>query len=120
MLTLICGVGRAGKTTYSKHFKNVIHLDNYFPPSKRYEFVNKKLQNIEDNDIVVEGIYNTSQLRIKLLNSYQGINKKCIWLNTSKDLVQERLKKIYIPLFKEHMFFEPPLYNQGWDEIIII
>ena len=120
MLILICGVGRAGKTTYSRFFNNVIHLDKCGLPYKRYENVNNILKKIK-TDVVVEGVYERKILRKNLLNSYFNKDTKiCIWLNTPEDIIKERLKKIYVPFIKQHMNFDSPTLDQGWDQIVII
>lgn len=111
MLTLICGLPRAGKTTYSEQFENVIHLDT----SGAYHGVINRLKR-KSGDIVVEGVYRLSQERKRLIQAYNGKGFKCIWLNTPDEVRQSRHgwdKWCDRP-------FEPPTYDEGWDEIIII
>lgn len=117
MITLICGVGRAGKTTYSQSFGKVIHLDSMGTIPQR--FVNV-INALTDEDVIVEGVYETSTLRAELLQAYKGKGSVCIWLDTPEPLVRERLKKDGIPISHKHFDFEPPTLSEGWDEIIII
>ena len=119
MITLICGVGCAGKTTFSKAFDPVIHLDEVGLPWERYSKVNEKVAEIND-DVVVEGIYNHTELRVELLKAYGGDGSKCIWLDPPKHILEEHAKKRHIHMTKHHMNFEPPTLDEGWDEIIII
>lgn len=111
MFTLICGHPRAGKTTYSNRYENVIHLDT----DGLYRGVLQKVKRSSDS-IVVEGVYNWRSQRIELLGAYNGKGKKmCIWLDTPKCIRQERTKA------KVHdLPFEPPTYAEGWDEIVIM
>lgn len=117
MIILICGVGRAGKTTYSQTFRNVLHLDGMGRKPQRFENV---INALTDEDVTVEGIYETSALRAELLQAYKGKGSKCIWLDTPESLVRERLRKDGIPISHRHFDFEPPTLDEGWDEIIII
>ena len=114
-LTLICGRSRAGKTTYAKRYDNVIHLDSHGRLSQSYPRVLTKLG---DGDVVVEGIYDTAELRTELLNAYKGQGKRvCIWLDTPLDVIKSRF--FHVP--SKHPYpFEPPTYSEGWDEIIVI
>lgn len=119
MITLICGVGCAGKTTLSKRFENVIHLDDIGLPWERYAKVNTMVAQIFD-DVVVEGIYDNADLRSELVKAYRGDSARCIWLNPSRHIVEKQGEKRRVPITKMHMNFEPPTYDEGWDEIIII
>lgn len=117
LITLICGRSRAGKSTYSKQYHNVLHLDSYGRPPESYQ---KILPKIDSNaDIIVEGIYDTAELRRQLLQAYQGPGDRiCIWLDTPPDVIAERFGR-FLP--KKHPYpFEPPTYNEGWDLITII
>lgn len=117
MIILICGVGRAGKTTYSQSFENVLHSDGMGRKPQRFRNV---INALTDGDVIVEGIYETATLRAELLQAYKGKGSRCIWLDISEQLVKERLKKDGIPMSCNHFFFEPPTLDEGWDEIIII
>ena len=116
MLTLICGVSRAGKTTFSKQFDDVIHLDEYGTILERYENVNKIVS--EREDAIVEGVYDHVPLRLALLEAYKGEKRICIFLNPTEEEIKSR------PWAKRHGYrmppFEPPTYSEGWDEIIVI
>lgn len=72
----------------------------------------------QDN-IVIEGIYNTAELRKSLADAYTG-EKRCIWLDTPTDIVKDRMLMLNTPMHKHHFDFEPPTTVEGWDEIIII
>lgn len=111
MITLICGHSRAGKTTYSKQFDNVIHLDDSYSTQN----VLQKVSRIT-GDVIVEGIYYRPQQRQELINVYKGDGSRCICLDTSKEVREERLgRKI-----KHDYPFLIPTLEEGWDEIIII
>lgn len=118
MLTLICGVGRAGKTTYSQRFDNVIHLDEMGVTPERYRNVLNAIKDRTD-DIVIEGIYKRSTQRKDLVNAYKGATK-CIWLHTPEHIVRQRMYESGYPITPHHMTFEAPDYSEGWDEIIEI
>lgn len=111
MLTLICGHPRAGKTTYSKRFDNVIHLDEVHSTQK----VIQKIRTIS-GDVVVEGIYYRPTERRELIKAYKGNRTRCICLNTSKEVREQR----YGHRIKHDYPFLLPTYEEGWDEIIIM
>ena len=111
MLILICGLPRAGKTTYSERFDEVIHLDT----SGAYQGVLRRLKH-KDGDVIVEGVYRLIKERENLIRAYNGTVFKCIWLETPDEVRQSRRgwdKWCDRP-------FEPPTLDEGWDEIIII
>lgn len=110
-LTLICGLPRAGKTTYSQKYENVIHLDS----SGAYLGVEKRV-NHKYGDIIVEGVYAKRGQRERLIAACNADNFKCIWLNTPDKIRHSRKgwdKYCDYP-------FDPPTFDEGWDEIIII
>lgn len=122
MLTLICGIPNAGKTTYSKNFENVIHLDEIqstqFSPTREIELLLKGVE----GDVCVEGVYCSARSRKKLLESYEGKGTTCIWLDTSIDVCvsrEDRNRSTVLVRNCAHVF-EPPTYEEGWDEIIVI
>lgn len=111
MLTLICGHPRAGKTTYSKRFDSVIHLDDTHSTRK----VLQKVVRIT-GDVVVEGIYYNPKERRELLNAYRGQGSRCICLDTPKEVREER----YGHKIRHDHPFLIPTFDEGWDEIIVI
>ena len=117
-MILICGVGRSGKTTYSRRYSTVVHLDALGHIPERYERANAIVSDSED--IVVEGIYGLADQRQKLLEAYHGKEKRCIWLDTPRSEVEERMRKDGIPVSTNHFDFEPPTYDEGWDEIWVV
>lgn len=118
MIKLVCGRCRAGKTTFCKQFKDVIHLDNYGRHPFSYAKCLEKVART-DGDIIVDGIFDTAERRIALLEAYKGGGKKvCIWLDTPLDIIESRFfrgSRMNLP----HSF-EPPTYAEGWDEIEVI
>ena len=111
MLTLICGLPRAGKTTYAERFDDVIHLDS----CGVYRGVIHQMWT-KKGDVVVDGVYHQRHQRECLIRAYQGNGTRCIWLNTPQEVRRTRKgwsKRCDYP-------FEPPTYDEGWDEIIII
>ena len=111
MLTLICGHPRAGKTTYSQKFDNVIHLDEEHSTQR----VLQKIKGRTD-DVVVEGIYYRPSERQELIKVYKGERTRCICLNTSKEIREQR----HGYRIRHDYPFLLPNYDEGWDEIIII
>ena len=110
MMTLICGHTRAGKTTYSQRFDNVIHFDDIRSRSKVIKAVTEA-----DSDIVVEGIYYAPEHRAELCNAYNGFTR-CIFIDTPDEIRAKRMgRKILHPYP-----FLKPTYDEGWDEIIVI
>lgn len=111
MLTLICGLPRAGKTTYSEKYDNVIHLDM----CGAYEGVIHNIRG-KSEDVIVDGVYQNRYLRGRLIKEYKGNGLKCIWLDTPQEVRCTRKgwsKGCDFP-------FEPPTLDEGWDEIVII
>ena len=122
MITLVCGRCRAGKTTYSKQFENVIHLDTAAKSGRdRYPSV-LRLVSEQTGDVVVEGIYDTAEKRRALLDAYAGEGSRCIWLDTPLEVISGRMG---LPAGRHHLSvvpreFEPPTYDEGWDEIEVM
>lgn len=122
-MILIMGYPNAGKTTYSKKYDNVIHLDDY--PKSKFDNCNKFIQTI-DEDVVVEGIYNLQTRREDLLNTVKNKDYKniCIWLDVP---IEECIRRENTYRGRgEHLVkknvrtFQPPTYDEGWDEIYIV
>lgn len=110
MLTLICGMPRAGKTTYSQRFSKVIHSDGIGYPA-----VQNMVAKIS-GDVAVDGIYEHPQLRAKLAEAYKGQGARCIWLDTPLEVRKSR--PMWQPFWG--LDFIPPTLDEGWDEIIVI
>lgn len=124
MLTLICGIPNAGKTTYSLRYDNVIHFDDVTRKGGQFENCNRMASEV-DGDVVVEGVYNSVKRRKQLLEACKHQDKKiCIWLDTEVDECVEREKnyrKRPISLVHaHHRSLEPPTLDEGWDEVIRI
>lgn len=112
MLILICGLPRAGKTTYSVRYKDVfpvLHLDE-----RGYCNILKKVEGL--GDAVVEGVYETAKLRMELLHHYKGSERKCVWLNTPTDV--KKTRRGYVSALEYP--FESPTIDEGWNEVIVI
>ena len=115
-LILICGLPNAGKTTYSKQFDKVLHLDD-FPPNK-FLNCNEAVRKAR-GDVVVEGIYNIRCRREKLLEACKRHDKKvCIWINTPLETCLARGREDIVR--RGAMMFQPPSTAEGWDEVIVI
>ena len=122
MLTLICGIPNAGKTTLSRKFDNVVHLDGRYCNNGEYDRINR-IASQTKGDICVEGIYLKRAEREALIKAYNG-KSVCIWLNTPLDECLKREKEYRKrPLFlvtNSNKRLEPPSYEEGWDYIITI
>lgn len=129
-VTLICGLPNAGKTTYSRNYQNVIHLDDYrkktFGIDCYFECADTAANTKED--VCIEGIYNTKQQRIRLLTALRlaGIpcRKVLVWLNTPMNVCMDRehnagCKNRNVVKQFSHVF-DIPTKDEGWDEIIEI
>lgn len=127
MLTLICGIPNAGKTTYSLRYAEVIHLDDYQHGRKWQEQLracNDDASKV-DGDVVVEGIYNTKEQRKGLLMAcWHQTPKVCIWLDTPLDecIKRERnyRKRPISSVIHHDEIFQEPALDEGWDEVIRI
>lgn len=68
------------------------------------------------DDVVVDGILPHKEERKSLVKAYQGDKAVCIWLDTPLEVRKTRKgysKACDFP-------FDPPTYDEGWDEIIVI
>ena len=123
MITLICGLPNAGKTTYSNQFENVIHLDDC-PRPRRENF--ERLAAETDGDVYAEGVCNSRRNRRRFLNaiSKRTDKKVCIWIDTPLEVCLEReaaFRKRSASMVRQHANrLEPPSLDEGWDEIIRI
>ena len=116
MIKLICGRSRAGKTTYSQRFEDVIHLDLCGGVLACYDHALEKVAKA-NGDVIIEGVYNTVERRMALLNAYKGNgNRVCVWIDTDLETIGNRT----FDRIPKPRLFEPPTLDEGWDEIIII
>jgi len=115
MLTLICGLPNAGKTTYSKQYNCVLHQDEIGAVSKIIKMIEHK------NYVVIEGYFGNRTERNRVREAHNGYTK-CIYLDISVEESIEREDRNRNPqiLRNAARFFEPPSLDEGWDEIIII
>ena len=118
MQLLIIGLPNAGKTTYSKRFKNVIHWDDMTEP--RSENFMETVRRAGDC-VVVEGVFNTVKARRIFLDAVkdkQG-KKVCIWLQTPLETCLRRAphNRPEFVVMEHFKNFERPELDEGWDEI---
>lgn len=124
-MLLICGIPNAGKTTYSARFENVLHLDDFDRKPSQYKNCIRAAGEAE-GDVVVEGVFNTAKKRRDLLEAVQGkpFRRVCIWLDTPTDICLQRersyRKRSDHLVLSNAERFQPPTYDEGWDEIIVI
>ena len=122
-MILIIGHPNAGKTTYSQQYDNVLHLDDF--PQSKFLNCNKAVKK-SDGNVVVEGIYNLRCRRKLLLEQVKDKDCKniCIWIDTPLEVCIERERNYrHRPeQMVRHSYdaFQPPTYDEGWDEIIRI
>lgn len=115
MLTMICGLPNAGKTTYSKRYDNVLHQDDIGRIDSIIDIIKQM------DEVVVEGYFGTQNERKRVRSAYKG-KAKCIFLDISVEESIRREDRNRHPqtLRNASRFFEPPTYSEGWDEIIVI
>lgn len=126
MITLICGIPNAGKTTFSAKYPRCLHYDEIaLTTPKRYAYICERVRS-DEGDIAVEGVYGERWRREELVKACheQGHTATCIWLNTPTDKCLEREQSFrkrggHLVLSHAH-HFEPPTLDEGWDEIIVI
>lgn len=115
VLTLICGLPNAGKTTYSKRFENVVHLDE----ERRTANVCEKVKGA--GDVVVEGVFASRPQRERLIRAYGG-RCRCIFIDITLDECirrEDRGRSDFI-LRNAYKHFTPPTLDEGWDEIEVV
>lgn len=124
MLVLICGLPNAGKTTYSLQYDNVVHVDEVV--AQKRSLTDTLLDMIreadkESVDLCIEGVFPMANIRKMFRKEYSG-KAKCIWLDTPYEECIKRENRGRAQLLIENCqkIFEPPTYDEGWDEIIII
>lgn len=121
-MILIIGLPNAGKTTYSMQFEKVVHLDS-FSGGKYKQCI---IVASQIDDVCVDGVFHQKSRRIDLLAACNGHFGKriCIWLDTPIDVClrreQEGRKRPDMIIKNLAAAFEPPTYDEGWDEIIIV
>lgn len=126
MITLICGLPNAGKTTYSSRYDSVIHFDAIPHTNTMEQFAKcNEMASKASGDVCVEGVYNSVKRRKELLKACIHHDRKvCIWLDTPLEecLSRERsYRKRPLDITRSHhRTFEPPTLSEGWDEIIRI
>lgn len=120
-MTLICGLPNAGKTTYSRRFEGVIHYDNLkLTTRQRYEHLNDL---VSKGNAVLEGVFGERKRRMEFISNTPANERKvCIWLNTPVDTchARENRGRPQTIVTLHARTFQPPTYDEGWDEIIII
>ena len=117
-MVLIIGLPNAGKTTYSQRFTEVLHYDDI----SRYRQAERIEIYRSTEAECIEGIYNTVASRKRILDNVTADTKVCIWIDTPVDICIEREDRgrgEHLVLAHEKMF-EPPTYEEGWDEIVIV
>ena len=121
-MILICGLPNAGKTTYSAQFQNVVHIDE-IAGIKHYHDIIKQRLDEADGELCVEGTFLVHHAREKVLRLCKPEWKKtCIWLNTDPNECKRREDRGRRPWLIDNCerCFQPPTYDEGWDEIIVV
>lgn len=126
--TLICGLPNAGKTTYSKQYKNVIHLDDYkIKYRDRWQDACFKTLRQMKNSMCMEGLAISKEFRKSLVNiaKARNYNTICIFIDTPVDVCIKRcdlndkgVPKQNIVLYGK--LINRPTLEEGWDELKII
>ena len=123
MLTLITGIPNAGKTTYSEQFDNVIHLDDV-PCRKGHGHIRTVCEMLQGTteDVCVEGVFLIAHYRKMLVRAVGDMPKRCIWLDTPLDecIRREDRHRNTCIVKNSQAVFQPPTYDEGWDEIIVV
>lgn len=116
MLTLICGLPNAGKTTYSGQFANVLHLDEIGRTGRVADMVRGMTE-----DVTIEGVFGTVESRKRLVEAYDGPTR-CVFLDVPFDEIlrrEDRGRAEWL-LRNAAKRFTPPTYDEGWDEIEVM
>ena len=122
-MVLICGISSSGKTTIAhKMSGDVVAWDSFIGGGiAKTDQCNRKAAGMRN--AVVEGIYIRKWMRESLCAACKG-RKICIWLDTPLEecIARERADRCRGDSFIESQAarFEPPTYDEGWDEIIRI
>ena len=113
---LVMGIPNAGKTTYSQQFANVIHADDYMGDHDAYA---KLLATVDDE--CIEGLYTTRKSRLLLLSECTNVKRRvCVFIDTPPDVCMSRDGEHNRSIPYHARRLEPPTYDEGWDEIIIV
>ena len=113
MLTLICGIPNAGKTT---KYPNALHLDEIgFIQTAR-----ELIKNMNE-DVIIEGVFAKPEQRKAICTAYNGFTK-CIFIDIpiNESIRRETRNRPDWLLRNVVEHFEPPTCSEGWDEIEII
>lgn len=114
-MILIIGIPNAGKTTYAAQYSDVVHYDDTsrLPREERLSIAAKSE--------CAEGIYNTRKSRTEILKKAGEGRHVCVWIDTPIEICLERERNGRMRgdgLVLHHAKrFEPPTYDEGWDEI---
>ena len=114
MLTLICGPPNAGKTTLSRGFTDVVHVDEVRRP-------HDVLARVAASDsICVEGVFARASERERLLRAYGRPDARCIWLDVDErtSVAREARGRPAWALRACARDFEPPTLAEGWLEVM--
>lgn len=106
MLTLVCGIPNAGKTTGNP---DAIHLDDIGTIAKVIDIISEM-----ENDIVIEGLFSIPEQRRRLRDAYNGY-AKCIFIDISADesIRRENRGRPDWMLRNAARLFIPPTYDEG-------
>lgn len=126
-MTLICGLPNAGKSTFSTNYASVIHFDEvkHRTADEQFHKCNTLAAEAED-DICVEGVYNTRKRRMELLEAcaHKQGKRVCVWVNTPEEecLRREReYRRRPSGIVRSHArISEQPTLDEGWDEIWVV
>lgn len=110
MLTLVCGLPNAGKTT---GYPDALHQDELGAIENVCAAVSQL-----DGDAVVEGYFPTADGRRRVREAYGGA-ARCVFIDITAEesIRRERRNRPAGVLRNAARFFEPPTYAEGWDEI---
>lgn len=111
VLTLVCGLPNAGKTT---GYPDALHADEI----GGYENVADAVSQLT-GDVTVEGIFPRSEGRALIRSAYRGA-ARCIWMDVPIDTCRGRGGRPAYFVDNVARMFEPPTYAEGWDEIEVI
>ena len=116
MLTMICGLPNAGKTSLSSKYGNVLHQDEIGTIDRIISAINQM-----HGDVIIEGYFGRTDERQRIISSYKG-KAKCLFIDITVEESIKRENRNRRPqmLRNAARFFEPPTYDEGWDEILVL